>query len=153
MNYYKKIVLWFGGYLSLLLFISLPAHADTGTTVSFYQRLNSLEGVEVVDVAPVDGYTQGYALLVKQPLDHTNPDAGWFKQRVYLGHLDVLQPVVIETDGYSINDYPDKELPGVVRGNLVAVEYRFYGESKTNGEGSLGISDGGAGGCGPSSDH
>ncbi|WP_158681726.1 S28 family serine protease [Microbulbifer pacificus] len=105
-----------------------------GEGASLYQKLNQLPGVEVVRVKSVAGYTQGYELRVEQPLDHDNPDAGRFKQRVYLSHLDHAQPMVIETDGYWVRDFPQKELPDILRANLVAVEYRFYGDSRNPGE-------------------
>jgi hypothetical protein len=107
---------------------------DTNQPVSLYQKLNQLPGIEVVRVKPVTGYTQGYELLVEQPLDHNNPEAGTFKQRVYLSHLDHAQPMVMETEGYSVSDFPQKELPDILRANLLAVEYRFYGKSRNAGE-------------------
>ncbi|MFC6635635.1 S28 family serine protease [Microbulbifer taiwanensis] len=101
---------------------------------SLYQRLNQLPGVEVARVKSLDGFTQGYQLWVEQPLDHQNPAAGSFRQKVYLSHLDSAQPVILETEGYWVRDFPQKELADILRANLLAVEYRFYGDSLNEGE-------------------
>lgn len=104
------------------------------TTPTLYQQLNQLPGVEVLRLQPLTGYLQGYELRIEQPLDHGNPAAGTFQQRVLLSHLDHSQPMLLETEGYWLRDFPQKELADILRANLVAVEYRFYGQSRNAGE-------------------
>lgn len=121
-------------YIALPFLLCLSACTTYITQPTLYQRLNALDGVKITDAKSINGYVQGYVLSIRQPLDHNNPEKGYFQQRVYLGHLDEQQPVVIETDGYWLNDFPRLELPGILRANMIAVEYRFYGNSKNSGE-------------------
>lgn len=39
--------------------------------------------------------------------------------------------MILETEGYWVKDFPRKGLADILRANLVAVEYRFYGDSLT----------------------
>ena len=70
-----------------------------------------------------------WALQFEQPLDHANPEAGSFYQRVYVTEVDPARPTVLVTEGYgrSIN-YPS-ELATAIGANQVIVEHRYYGES------------------------
>jgi hypothetical protein len=46
-------------------------------------------------------FKENYLVWFEQPLDHNNPGAGTFKQRVWLSHKDETSPVVMVTEGYS----------------------------------------------------
>ena len=45
------------------------------------------------------GYEAAYEVRIKQPLDHKNPDKGYFYQRAYLSHRGFDRPTVICTEG------------------------------------------------------
>ena len=79
--------------------------------------------------APWAPFETAWALQFEQPLDHANPEAGSFYQRVYITEMDPARPTVLVTEGYdrSIN-YPS-ELATSIGANQVIVEHRYYGES------------------------
>ena len=76
-----------------------------------------------------DHYQAAYKLMIKQPIDHKNPDRGHFYQKVYLSHVDFERPTVIITEGYNRNRNRIYELSRLLNANQLDVEHRFYGES------------------------
>ena len=93
--------------------------------------LNQLENVEVKKFAHDSIYGDAYELYFTQPLDHNNPSAGTFKQRVILGHLDFMAPMVVELQGYNIwYDNKAGELSKLLDANQLIIEHRYFGDSK-----------------------
>lgn len=78
-------------------------------------------------------FSKAYALKFTQPVDHDNPDAGTFNQRVYLLHRGFDRPVVLVTEGYAAG-YASRplsinELSELLDANQIVVEHRYFGES------------------------
>lgn len=69
-----------------------------------------------------------YDLLIRQPLDHQNPQKGTFNQWVQLRHKGFNNPVVIETHGYQLSKGRN-EVEKILDANNIGVEYRFFGKS------------------------
>ena len=76
-----------------------------------------------------DSFEVAYQLKIRQPLDHLNPSQGYFYQKVYLSHLALDRPVVINTAGYAQGRNRIGELTKLLKANQVNVEHRFFGES------------------------
>lgn len=70
-----------------------------------------------------------YELMVRQPLDHANPSAGYFDQKVYVTHVGYDRPTVIITEGYNRNRPRQYELTELLNANQVQVEHRYFGAS------------------------
>ena len=68
-------------------------------------------------------------LRIKQPIDHNNPDAGYFEQMVYLLHKDFNKPVVLVTEGYAARPNATNELTNLLDANQIIVEHRYFGKS------------------------
>jgi len=125
---------------SLILFIVLSFSVAGCRTVylepveilSFEQKLSALfPEAEISQIEVNDHFKKSFQLILEQPLDHNNPEAGTFKHYVYLSHTSVNKPTVLVTEGY--NAYPRTyELSKILKGNQVQVEYRFYGKSRPN---------------------
>ena len=75
-----------------------------------------------------DHFVQEYEIMLTQPLDHNNPSAGSFEQRVFLSHVDRKSPMLIVTEGYGARQRT-YELSKILRSNQLTVEYRYYGKS------------------------
>ncbi|MBR7839957.1 hypothetical protein KDL01_42380, partial [Actinospica durhamensis] len=78
---------------------SAPAHALTGKPPApddaIVRRLGSLPGVRIVEERP--STEPGHRLFVlglRQPVDHTDPSAGTFEQRLTLLHTSTERPTV-----------------------------------------------------------
>jgi len=69
-----------------------------------------------------------YDLQIRQPLDHSHPESGFFYQRVILTHKSFNSPTVMETQGYWINTFQN-EIEQIFDANNLNIEHRFYGKS------------------------
>lgn len=91
---------------------------------------------EVVSVKKIENhpfFKQTFEIMVEQMLDHNNPSAGKFTQRVFLSDYNQYSPVVFVTEGY-VADYASKssyinELSEIVQANQIVVEHRYFGKS------------------------
>lgn len=75
------------------------------------------------------GYESAYELMVKQPLDHQNPQGKSFYQKVYLAHRGYEAPTVLITEGYDRPSHRIYELSELMAANQVQVEHRYFGKS------------------------
>lgn len=125
-------------YKSLILFIVVSFSVvgcrtiklDAVEILTFQQKLEQLfPNAEITKMDAKDHFTKAFQLVINEPLDHNNIDAGTFKHYVYLSHTDVKKPTVLITEGYNANPRT-YELSKIFRGNQVQVEYRFYGKSR-----------------------
>lgn len=94
--------------------------------------LRTLPGVHSVQELQATDYKKCYLIMFKQPLDHKNPAAGTFLQRVYLNHENFDNPMVIEAEGYNVVKVAQQEhneLTKRYKSNRVVVEHRYAGES------------------------
>lgn len=115
---------------SLVLFFALAFQfVFAQSDLSFTDRLNDLEGIEVEAIESFDSLYQTFKISIKQPIDHNNPEAGTFSQKVYLSHFDFNQPVVLVTEGYHARRNYLSEPAQFLNANQVIVEHRFFGES------------------------
>ncbi|MEU3730899.1 S28 family serine protease [Streptomyces sp. NPDC033538] len=94
--------------------------------------LRALPGLRVVEERP--GAEAGYRFFVlglRQPVDHTDPSAGTFEQRLTLLHKSTDRPTVLFTTGYEVPLSPRRAEPTVLLdGNQIGVEHRFFGTSR-----------------------
>lgn len=128
--------------VSLLLILGLafvmasPAAAQS----SVKRKLKKIAGVVSVEELPGGQHKHSkYLILFEQPVDHTNPAAGTFRQRLFLLHEGFDRPMVFTTEGYSAEyanrpDFRD-ELTELFEANQIVVEHRYFGKSVPEGAG------------------
>lgn len=87
-----------------------------------------IPGIEVNKIMVSDHFLEEYEILIPQMIDHKDPKAGFFKQRIFLSHFDINAPIVFVTEGYAARD-KTYELSSELRTNQIIVEYRFFGKS------------------------
>ena len=93
-----------------------------------YKWLKSLPDIEVTQIKSDRIFSEAYEIFVSQPIDHNNPDGPKFKQQIFLSHTDKEKPMVIELDGYAVNNRT-AELSKILNCNQIMVEHRYFGES------------------------
>lgn len=84
---------------------------------------------KITSIETNDHFKSAYQIVLKQLLDHNNPDAGTFEQYMYLSHVDETEPMVLVTEGYGARNRT-YELSKYLNANQLIVEYRFYGKSR-----------------------
>jgi hypothetical protein len=107
-----------------------PSTATLEDTDPVLSELLELPGVIVEPVPPDSGFVTAYEIRIRQPLDHNNPQAGDFDQRVTLSHRGPDAPVVMITEGYSMGHNFVRELAEILAANEIRIEHRYHGESK-----------------------
>ena len=118
-------------YLFLILFIYSVkgiSQTDVSNETELYKWLKSIPEFEVKLIKVDSIFSEGYEIMITQPIDHNNPDGPKFKEQVFLSHVDKDKPMVIELDGYAVNNRTD-ELSRILHCNQLMVEHRYFGES------------------------
>lgn len=114
--------------LSFLLLFVCIANAQ-----QIEERLKALPGVNSVEKLKSDHFAEKYVVKLTQPVDHGNPEAGDFSQRVIVAHVGYDRPTVMITEGYSgayaLNPRYQEELSKLLNANMVFVEHRYFLES------------------------
>ncbi|QNS06127.1 S28 family serine protease [Streptomyces xanthii] len=102
----------------------------TAAATDIKDRLLAVPGMSLIEEKPYAGYRY-FVLNYTQPVDHRNPKAGTFQQRITVLHKDVSRPMVMFTSGYNVSTNPSRSEPTrIVDGNQVSVEYRFFTPSR-----------------------
>lgn len=128
MKYYKSLILFV--VLSFLVVSCRTVKLAPIEILTFEQKLEQLfPDAEITKTEPKDHFSKSFQLILNQPLDHNNYDAGTFKHYIYLSHTDFKKSMVLITEGYNANP-STYELSKIFKGNQVQVEYRFYGKSR-----------------------
>jgi hypothetical protein len=119
---------WLAGLILLLL-------TGCSTTYSSLDDLQKTTGTFSIDAIDSDtSFEKSYLVWVEQPIDHDNPAAGTFKQRVWLSHKSLSAPMVVITEGYSAPHNYVSELASMLGANQIIIEHRFFGESVPKGK-------------------
>ena len=130
MNYFKLLgnKLWLS---FLLIVIQLQLFSQES---DLYKQLITFP--EVIAVQKIENhpfFKESYEVFIEQYLDHKNPAAGKFKQRVILSDYNKYSPVIFVTEGYkadyALKDTYINELSKILEGNQIVVEHRYFGES------------------------
>ncbi len=93
-----------------------------------YSWLKSIPDIEVTPIKADNIFEEAYEIFITQPIDHNNPDGPKFKEQLFLSHVDKEKPMVIELDGYAVNNRTT-ELSRLLNCNQIMVEHRYFGES------------------------
>lgn len=114
--------------LSFLLLFVCIAQAQ-----QIKERIANLPGVTNVEKLESNHFAEKYVVKLTQPVDHSNPNAGDFSQRVIVAHVGYDRPTVMITEGYSgayaLNPRYQEELSKLLNANMVFVEHRYFLES------------------------
>lgn len=115
----------------LFIFVVVPLTSFGG---ELYWLLKGMPGVvDVEELKTTNFFTEKYVVIFEQALDHAFPEAGTFKQRVFVSHKSFNSPVVFITEGYSAeyaaNANYINELSDLLMANQICVEHRFFGKS------------------------
>ena len=120
-------------HVRLAAVLLLWAVAFAGNAQELLKKLESLPGISGIEKLESDHCDENYLVRITQPVDHKNPSAGTFTQRVIIEHAGFDRPTVLVTEGYgaayALNPRYREELSQLLDANLIFVEYRYFLES------------------------
>ncbi|HEU4408619.1 MAG TPA: S28 family serine protease [Polyangiaceae bacterium] len=103
-----------------------------GAGLDVVDRLRLTPGVaDVEELEPKADGARRIAFTIEQPVDHDEPKAGAFAQRVHLVHRGEAEATVLASTGYFLfaPRPSDSEISILLGGNNITVEHRFFGPS------------------------
>ena len=112
-----------------ILVLSILAQLSYAQENETENRLFLLPDVIFSRVETPPGFQSAYELKIRQPLDHSDPQKGYFYQKAYLSHRGFDKPVVFVTEGYDCRRNATYELTKMLNANQIMVEHRYFGES------------------------
>lgn len=132
----KKFLVPVFSFVFLVGFVVTPTTTFAETSVvpapakSLEKLLKKAGAKEIKKLETHDFFEEAYEIVFEQLIDHTNPKAGTFTQRIYFSHKGFDKPVIFETEGYALRHNKPLELAKMLDANQIQVEYRYFGESK-----------------------
>ena len=118
--------------LALLLFAVMPAFAQLPEKLAQFKNISGIKKLEVSDKME-NPFKEKYVMYFEQPIDHSKPAMGTYKQRVVVAIADYDAPTVIITEGYGgaygLNPRYREEVSKLFNTNMVLVEHRYFLES------------------------
>lgn len=119
--------------ICLTTLLCLPARADESPD-DITMALGSLAGITYREVLALEDQTipagyRRFEITIEQPVDHYQPAAGTFQQRLALLHKSFAEPIVLHTSGYKIFSVKLSALAKGFGTNQLQVEHRFFDQS------------------------
>jgi hypothetical protein len=118
-------------FLVFLLLLTVYTFAQESEFLKFLKSQPQIQSIE--KITGNDLFKESYSLKVLQPLDYTDPGAGFFIQRVYVSFVAPDAPTVLVTEGYSASTAGRStylnELSRLLNANQIEVEHRYFGGS------------------------
>ena len=71
----------------LVAFLLMLTVAFAGNAQELQKKLEGLKGISGIEKLESDHYAEKYLVRITQPVDHKNPAAGTFTQRVIVAHV------------------------------------------------------------------
>lgn len=117
----------------LAVLVCLPAFADESAD-DITKALDSLTGITYREVVPPEDTTipagyRRFEITIEQPVDHSRPSLGRFRQRLALLHKSFAEPMVLHTSGYKIFSVKLSALAKGFGTNQLQIEHRFFDQS------------------------
>lgn len=109
----------------------LASGAQAAPAQDIKDQLQAVPGVTSLSEGTAPAGFRYFLLTFRQPVDHGDPAAGSFDQRITILHRDAARPMVIYTSGYNVRTTAFRAEPTrIVDGNQLSVEHRFFTPSR-----------------------
>ena len=79
----------------LVAFLLMLTVAFAGYAQELQKKLEGLKGISGIEKLESDHYAEKYLVRITQPVDHKNPAAGTFTQRVIVAHVGFDRPTIL----------------------------------------------------------
>ena len=99
--------------------------------ISVFAKLANMENVIKVEKKNANSHFQSnYEIWFSQPIDYNDLSKGTFPQRVLLGFVGDVKPVIVELQGYGIYTEKAGELANHYNANQLTIEHRYFNNSR-----------------------
>lgn len=115
-------------FVTLVLFGAVRLLFAQTDAARLERALFDLPDISFERLPDAEGGQPRYDIRVRQPLDHNNPAAGYFYQRLHLTHHGFDRPAVMSTQGYELN-LGKNEIEALLDANHINIEHRYFGSS------------------------
>jgi hypothetical protein len=115
-------------FFYFLVFLCCQATAQNDEA-ELEEALHNLPDVQFKKLSKPEENQLKYQLRIKQPLDHTKPEKGFFYLSAILMHKGFSRPTVMETEGYEGRNVGN-EIEKMLDANNINIEHRYFGTSK-----------------------
>lgn len=117
--------------LKIFLFIFLiRPHIGLGQEVlDILNQLPDIKAKETTTIEDTDKGLKRFVIEILQPVDHFNPTAGTFSQKLILFHRGFSEPMTLQTSGYAIFGEGLSNLASTFLTNQLQVEHRYFAGS------------------------
>jgi len=105
--------------------------ADLGPVGDILDELRKIPGMTATEGMTMTPGYRFFQLEYDQPVDHKNPSAARFTQRMTLMFRDYAAPVVVYNSGYFVSTRGSRsQVTQLVDGNQLSMEYRYFMPSR-----------------------
>lgn len=99
--------------------------------ISVLAKLANMDNVIKVEKKNANSHFQSnYEIWFSQPIDYSDLSKGTFPQRVLLGFVGDVKPVIVELQGYGIYTEKAGELANNYKANQLTIEHRYFNNSR-----------------------
>ncbi len=116
-------------YFTFIFSVCFGGFAQNTEDEKIEQALSAIKDLTFRKVSPPSEKYPSYRLKIKQAIDHSAPQKGYFFQYVILTHHGFNQPTVMQTQGYDLY-FGQNEIENLLDANHINIEHRYFGLSK-----------------------
>lgn len=114
----------------LVFFIGFVSFVQAESIKQDLEKLSKEYNFTIKVLPSGSEFEERFLLWVVQDLDHKNPDGKTFKQRVFISHKNINNPVVLVTEGYwaeyAKNPIYKNEITKILDANQIVIEHRYF---------------------------
>jgi hypothetical protein len=125
--YNMKSIKYLTSFCLLLITSILYSNDEKIIVRNFLEK--EFKSVKIIELKAIENYQFVWEVIIQQDLDHNDPKKGSFPQKFILHHKGLKKANVLVTEGYQVGTRVN-EPSLILDANQLAIEYRFYADSR-----------------------
>lgn len=116
--------------LSLIALVAFACGPKASTPEEVLQQIGIVDSMKVIKNDTTSNFESTYEVWFRMPIDHNNPQLGYFPLRAYYSHRGFNRPMLAVIDGYTMYTSRANELAKILDANQLTIEHRFFSKSR-----------------------